>query len=113
GYHDRVWGEKMEQIGLMPSNTGLPGGRKTGQQMTHYIIRGGRFQTAVYDLLKSGFSISWYDKWSEGIIAVSKINTDVLDDWLRVTDKSDRELINKLTQTVSKRNTLPDNNESV
>ncbi len=52
-----------------------------------------------------------YDKWSEGIIAVS--NTDVLDDWLRVTDKSDRELINKLTQTVSKWNTLPDNNEFV
>ncbi|EGH3654115.1 sprT domain-containing protein, partial [Salmonella enterica] len=83
--------------------------KKTGQQMTHYIIRGGRFQTAVYDLLKNGFSISWYDKWSEGIIAVSKTNSDILDDWLRVTDKSEQELINKLTQTVSKRNdTSPD-----
>ncbi len=28
GYHDRVWGAKMEEIGLMPSNTGLPGGKK-------------------------------------------------------------------------------------
>ena len=52
GYHDRVWGAKMEEVGLMPSNTGLPGGKKNGQQMTHYIIRGGRFQKAVYDLLK-------------------------------------------------------------
>lgn len=58
GYHDRVWGAKMEEVGLMPSNTGLPGGKKNGQQMTHYIIRGGRFQKAVYDLLKNGFSIS-------------------------------------------------------
>ena len=68
GYHDRVWGAKMEEVGLMPSNTGLPGGKKNGQQMTHYIIRGGRFQKAVYDLLKNGFSISWYDRWSDGAI---------------------------------------------
>ncbi|EPT6518944.1 SprT-like domain-containing protein, partial [Salmonella enterica subsp. enterica serovar Chester] len=74
GYHDRVWGKKMEEVGLMPSNTGMPGGKKTGQQMTHYIIRGGRFQTAVYDLLKNGFSISWYDKWSEGAVIPSKAN---------------------------------------
>jgi hypothetical protein len=28
----------MESIGLVPSNTGLPGGKRTGQQMTHYIM---------------------------------------------------------------------------
>lgn len=112
GYHDRVWGNKMELVGLMPSNTGQPGGRKTGQQMTHYIIRGGRFQTAVYYLLKNGFSISWYDKWSNGITALSKVNSDILDDWLRVTGKDEKELINKLTQTVSKRNALsPDDTD--
>ena len=77
GYHDRVWGGKMEDIGLMPSNTGVPGGKKTGQQMTHYIIRGGRFQKAVYDLLKNGFSISWYDRWSTGAAVMSKINGDI------------------------------------
>lgn len=104
GYHDRVWGAKMEQIGLMPSNTGQPGGKKTGQQMTHYVIRGGRFQTAVYNLLKSGFSISWYDKWSHGMTPMSKANRDILDDWLRVTDNEDKELITKLTKTVSQRN---------
>lgn len=108
GYHDRVWGEKMELVGLMPSNTGMPGGKKTGQQMTHYIIRGGRFQTAVYDLLKNGFSISWYDKWSESMMVVSKTNSDILDDWLRVTDKSDQELINKLTSTVNRKHSGTD-----
>ncbi len=63
--------------------------------MTDYIIRGGRFQTAVYDLLKTGFSISWYDKWSQGAVITSKTNGDILDDWLRVTDKNDLELISK------------------
>ncbi|EAX1143157.1 sprT domain-containing protein, partial [Salmonella enterica] len=102
GYHDRVWGAKMEEVGLMPSKTGLPGGKKNWQQMTHYIIRGGRFQKAVYDLLKNGFSISWYDRWSDGAIVTSKINSDILDDWLAVTDENDTDLINRLSLTVSK-----------
>lgn len=66
--------------------------------MTHYIIRGGRFQKAVYDLLKNGFSISW----SDGAIVTSKINSDILDDWLAVTDENDTDLINRLSLTVSK-----------
>ena len=33
----------MQEIGLMPSNTGQPGGGKTGQQMTHYVIEDGPF----------------------------------------------------------------------
>jgi predicted SprT family Zn-dependent metalloprotease len=102
GYHDRVWGAKMENVGLMPSNTGKPGGKKTGQQMTHYIMRGGGFQQAVYDLLKNGFSISWYDRWSSGVPVTSKINRDILEDWLRVTDKNDTDLINRLTLTVNR-----------
>jgi len=36
----------MEEIGLMPSNTGQPGGKKTGQGMTHYIIQNGLFVNA-------------------------------------------------------------------
>jgi len=45
-YHNRIWAEKMEAIGLMPSNTGKPGGKKTGQLITHYIIKGGAFDAA-------------------------------------------------------------------
>jgi hypothetical protein len=33
----------MEEIGLMPSSTGAPGGKKTGQKMSDYIIPGGVF----------------------------------------------------------------------
>lgn len=53
GYHDKVWGQKMEEIGLMPSNTGDEGGKKTGQQMHHYIIKGGKFETQSLIFLKN------------------------------------------------------------
>jgi hypothetical protein len=62
-YHDRQFAEKMESIGLMPSDTGMPGGKKTGQKMGDYMIRGGRFETVTRELLKTGFSISWFDRF--------------------------------------------------
>jgi len=48
GYHNKEWGAKMEEIGLMPSDTGQEGGKKTGQSMSHYIIPGGKFDV-VYE----------------------------------------------------------------
>jgi hypothetical protein len=53
----------MESLGLMPSNTGLPGGKRTGQQMTHYIIEGGPFETLCKGLLAEHFKISWADRF--------------------------------------------------
>ena len=49
-YHNRQWAQKMEEIGLMPSSTGLPDGKKTGNRMTHYIIHGGPFVEAFHRL---------------------------------------------------------------
>jgi hypothetical protein len=46
GYHNREWADRMESVGLMPSTTGAPGGKRTGQSMTHYIIAGGPFDVA-------------------------------------------------------------------
>ena len=45
-YHGVEWGEMMDAIGLPPSATGKPGGRRTGRQMSHYIINGGPFDLA-------------------------------------------------------------------
>lgn len=42
-YHDKQWGEKMKSIGLFPSNTGLAGGKETGQKVSHYIVPDGKF----------------------------------------------------------------------
>lgn len=52
GYHNKEWGLKMESIGLMPSNTDKSGGKKTGQQMTHYIIEGGAYEKAFKKMSK-------------------------------------------------------------
>ncbi len=43
GYYNREWAGKMEEIGLTPTSTGLPGGRRTGQGIKHYIEPGSRF----------------------------------------------------------------------
>lgn len=61
GYHDRVWAGKMEDVGLMPSDTAKPGGKKTGFRVSHYIIEGGPFDLACRELLISHFQIPWAD----------------------------------------------------
>lgn len=59
GYHNKEWAGMMEAVGLIPSDTGRAGGRKTGQQMTHYIQQGGAFDTACAALMNKGFTIPW------------------------------------------------------
>ena len=62
-YHNEEWAQKMESVGLMPSSTGQPGGKRTGDMMADYPIAGGRFLTACETLLTSDFSLSWYDRF--------------------------------------------------
>jgi hypothetical protein len=63
-YHNTEWADKMESIGLMPSHTGEPGGERTGQKMTHYILEGGPFDLAATELLAGGFKLTWQDPGS-------------------------------------------------
>ena len=56
-YHDRQWAAKMKEVGLMPSTTGEPGGKETGQSVTHYIIPEGPYAKA-YARLKA-FQLHW------------------------------------------------------
>lgn len=63
GYHNKEWADKMEAIGLMPSNTGKPGGKRTGEQMADYAIEGGLFMQATSELLGTGFQVSWLDRF--------------------------------------------------
>lgn len=64
GYHSRGWADKMEEIGLMPSSTGKPGGSRTGERVHHYIVPGGPFDRAADELLESGFDITWLDRYA-------------------------------------------------
>jgi len=61
GYHDTVWADKMESIGIGPSSTGKPGGKRTGYRVSDYTIPGGAFETAFRALAKDGFEVDWRD----------------------------------------------------
>ena len=58
-YHDKQWAAKMKEVGLQPTDTGLPGGNETGQRITHYIIEGGRFASAYATLQATGLQLNW------------------------------------------------------
>lgn len=59
GYHNAEWAALMVQVGLIPSDTGEPGGKQTGQKMTHYIDAQGRFLRSAKALLRTGFRLNW------------------------------------------------------
>jgi predicted SprT family Zn-dependent metalloprotease len=58
-YHNKEWAHKMAQLGLGPSDTGQPGGKRTGQRVSHYIIEGGPFSAAYRKLAATGFKLHW------------------------------------------------------
>lgn len=60
-YHNREWGDKMKAVGLMPSDTGKPGGKQTGERMADYAIEGGVFEQALDKLLATSYRITWLD----------------------------------------------------
>ena len=61
-YHNKEWANKMESIGLMPSSTGRPGGKKVGQSMNDYPIPGGEFIKECRALIKQdSFTVNWID----------------------------------------------------
>ena len=49
-YHNKEWAMKMESVGLIPSATGRPGGRKTGQAMSDYMIEGGLLENLMNEM---------------------------------------------------------------
>lgn len=73
GYHNREWADKMISIGLIPSDTGQPGGRQTGSRVTHYIQPGGPFETVCDALLADGLKLQWASKGRERAAPQSKV----------------------------------------
>ncbi|HYH64235.1 MAG TPA: SprT-like domain-containing protein [Urbifossiella sp.] len=58
GYHDREWARKMVEVGLVPSDTGAPGGKQTGQRMTHYVDPDGAFLKAL-EAMPADTALPW------------------------------------------------------
>lgn len=63
GYHNREWADKMESIGLTPSHTGEPGGKRTGQHMSDYPSPAGPFLAATRDFVETGGKLKWMDRF--------------------------------------------------
>ncbi len=64
----------MCEIGLIPSDTGRPGGKLTGQRMTHYIERGGPFDRTANELIAKGFVLAFVERNSKrsNLVALKK-----------------------------------------
>jgi len=64
-YHNKEFAEKMIAVGLMPSTTGQPGGKITGQSMSDYPIAEGLFVKAANKFVeRKQFKHLWYDRLS-------------------------------------------------
>jgi len=63
GYHNKEWAAEMERVGLMPTDTGMPGGKRVGQRVTHYIIEDGPFDLAATLFLANHTAIEWASAW--------------------------------------------------
>jgi hypothetical protein len=61
GYHDQVWADKMDELGLPPKNIGSGTGKRTGYRVTHSILDGGPFDVACRALLQAGYAVDWKD----------------------------------------------------
>jgi predicted SprT family Zn-dependent metalloprotease len=61
-YHDKQWGEMMDRVGLTPTSTGKPGGKRTGAKVTHLIVDGGPFDVACKALLKTGLTLPYMER---------------------------------------------------
>jgi len=59
-YHTKIWAGLMKEVGLYPSTTGAEGGKETGPNCSHYIVKGGRFDGAADALIAKGFKFSWH-----------------------------------------------------
>ncbi|MCB9913279.1 MAG: SprT-like domain-containing protein [Planctomycetes bacterium] len=59
GYHNKEWATKMKAVGLLPTSTGKPGGKETGDKVTHVIMEGGAFDQAFDGLERQGFRFPW------------------------------------------------------
>jgi len=60
-YHNEEWAAKMDTLGLTPTSTGAPGGKRTGDHLDHMIVKAGPFQKAFLELKTKGFHLRWAD----------------------------------------------------
>lgn len=73
----KEWGDKLEALGLMPSSTGEPGGKRVGDCMADYPIEGGLFLASCERLATRDYRISWFDRFPTKHIALAADGSEV------------------------------------
>jgi predicted SprT family Zn-dependent metalloprotease len=72
-YHNKEWAKKMREVGLVPSDTGAPGGKEVGQKVSHYIEEGGAFAVACAELLAGGkVELAYIERWGDEVARKKK-----------------------------------------
>jgi predicted SprT family Zn-dependent metalloprotease len=71
GYHNTEWAAMIESIGLMPSDTGKPGGKRTGSSMSDFVIKDGPFDKACTEFLQDK-KIAYQDAFALKVGSKSK-----------------------------------------
>ncbi|TWA81557.1 SprT-like family protein [Azospirillum brasilense] len=70
-YHNTEWADKMEAVGLIPSDTGQPGGKRVGQKVSDYPAPGGPFELACDDLVRDGYGVAWIENTVSAAAAIA------------------------------------------
>ena len=71
-YHNKDFAKKMESVGLITSSDGTTNGKRTGQNMTHYIEDGGLFEQAYEKLDKDNIFLPWVPKGGKEVTTKRK-----------------------------------------
>src|SRR6266478_4696084 len=58
-YHDRHWAAKIKRSACSLRTTSEPGGKETGQSVTHYITADGAYAKAYAKLKARGLQLRW------------------------------------------------------
>lgn len=66
GYHNKQWAAKMRSVGLIPTDTGQPGGRETGQSVSHIVEERGPFERACARWMHTQTPVLYHDLAGEG-----------------------------------------------
>lgn len=66
-YCNKEYGDKLQSIGLMPSNTGRPGGKMVGEKLDAVVLDDGPFEQSCARLLTASFALSWLDRFPVGV----------------------------------------------
>lgn len=112
GYHNKEWANKMESIGLMPSDTGEPGGKKTGQKVSDYPIPDSIFVKECINLTKKRIYLPYVDIRNVRFES-AQIRQNSNLDWLVNENDSEANVIDLIGQPFSEHFSIDLSDESM